>query len=125
MELLLNAIQRAGYKPGTDIAIHLDPAREFYEDDVYVFSKSSQQRKSSDKMIALWAEWIAKYPILSPEDGLAEDDWSGWQKLTSQLGKKTQLVGDDIFVTNTSIFREGIEKNVTNSILIKLNQIVR
>ena len=124
MELLLSAIQRAGYKPGSDIAIHLDPAAsEFYEDGVYVFSKSGHERKSSDEMIALWADWIAKYPVLSLEDGLAEDDWSGWQKLTAQLGTKVQLVGDDIFVTNTSIFREGIAKNVANSILIKLNQI--
>lgn len=124
MELLLSAIQRAGYKPGSDIAIHLDPAAsEFYEDGVYVFSKSGHERKSSDEMIALWADWIAKYPVLSLEDGLAEDDWSGWQKLTAQLGNKVQLVGDDIFVTNTSIFREGIAKNVANSILIKLNQI--
>jgi len=124
MELLLNAIQRAGYKPGSDIAIHLDPAAsEFYEDGVYVFGKSSRQRKSSDEMIALWADWIERYPILSLEDGLAEDDWGGWQKLTAQLGKKVQLVGDDIFVTNTSIFREGISKKIANSILIKLNQI--
>lgn len=125
MELLLSAIEKAGYKAGSEIAIHLDPAAsEFYEDGSYVFRKSSGERKSSDEMIALWAEWIRKYPaILSLEDGLAEDDWSGWQKLTAQLGKKIQLVGDDIFVTNTSIFREGIAKNVANSILIKLNQI--
>ncbi|MGB9512266.1 MAG: phosphopyruvate hydratase [Candidatus Acidiferrum sp.] len=125
MELLLNAIEKAGYKPGSEIAIHLDPAAsEFYEDGAYVFRKSSGERKSSDEMIALWVDWIRKYPaILSLEDGLAEDDWSGWQKLTAQLGKKIQLVGDDIFVTNTSIFREGIAKNIANSILIKLNQI--
>jgi enolase 1/2/3 len=125
MELLLNAIEKAGYKTGSEIGIHLDPAAsEFYEDGAYVFRKSSGERKSPDEMIALWAEWIRKYPaILSIEDGLAEDDWSGWQKLTAQLGKKIQLVGDDIFVTNTSIFREGIAKNVANSILIKLNQI--
>ena len=125
MELLLSAIEKAGYKPGSDIAIHLDPAAsEFYEDGSYVFRKSSGERKSPDEMIALWADWIRKYPaILSLEDGLAEDDWTGWQQLTAQLGKKIQLVGDDIFVTNTNIFREGIAKNVANSILIKLNQI--
>jgi enolase len=125
MELLLSAIQKAGYKPGSEVAIHLDPAAsEFYEDGAYVFQKSSGERKSSDEMIALWAEWIEKYPaILSLEDGLAEDDWAGWQKLTAQLGKKIQLVGDDIFVTNTSIFHEGVQKHIANSILIKLNQI--
>jgi len=125
MELLLSAIEKAGYKAGSEIAIHLDPAAsEFFEDGAYVFRKSSGERKTPDEMIALWADWIRKYPaILSLEDGLAEDDWSGWQKLTAQLGKKIQLVGDDIFVTNTSIFREGIAKQVANSILIKLNQI--
>jgi len=124
MELLLQAIQTAGYKPGTEIAIHLDPAAsEFYENGAYVFHKSSGERKSSEEMIALWADWIKKYPILSLEDGLAEDDWDGWQKLTAQLGNKVQLVGDDIFVTNTGIFSEGIAKKIANSILIKLNQI--
>ena len=124
MELLLQAIQTAGYKPGTEIAIHLDPAAsEFYESGTYVFHKSSGERKSSEEMIALWADWIKKYPILSLEDGLAEDDWDGWQKLTAQLGNKVQLVGDDIFVTNTGIFSEGIAKKIANSILIKLNQI--
>jgi enolase len=114
MELLLSAIEKAGYKAGSEIAIHLDPAAsEFFEDGAYVFRKSSGERKTPDEMIALWADWIRKYPaIMSLEDGLAEDDWSGWQKLTAQLGKKIQLVGDDIFVTNTSIFREGIAKQV-------------
>ena len=125
MELLLDAIQKAGYKPGSEVAIHLDPAAsEFYEDGFYVFRKSTGDRKNSEEMIALWAEWLEKYPaILSLEDGLAEDDWDGWAKLTAQLGNKVQLVGDDIFVTNTDIFREGITKKVANSILIKLNQI--
>jgi enolase len=125
MELLLEAIGKAGYKPGSEVAIHLDPAAsEFYENGAYVFHKSSGERKSSEEMVGLWADWIKKYPaILSLEDGLAEDDWNGWQKLTAQLGKKVQLVGDDIFVTNTSIFSEGIAKNIANSILIKLNQI--
>ena len=125
MELLLEAIEKAGYKPGSEVAIHLDPAAsEFYEDGGYVFHKSNGECKSSDEMVELWADWIEKYPaILSLEDGLAEDDWNGWQKLTAKLGKKVQLVGDDIFVTNTSIFREGISKKIANSILIKLNQI--
>jgi enolase len=125
MELLLDAIQKAGYKPGSEVAIHLDPAAsEFYEDGFYVFRKSTRERRTSEEMIALWAEWLEKYPaILSLEDGLAEDDWDGWAKLTAQLGNKVQLVGDDIFVTNTNIFREGIAKKVANSILIKLNQI--
>jgi enolase len=125
MELLLKAIERAGYKPGAEVAIHLDPAAsEFYEDGSYVFRKSDGSRKSSEAMIGLWEEWLAKYPaILSLEDGLAEDDWNGWQELTSGLGKRLQLVGDDIFVTNTKIFSEGIEKKIANAILIKLNQI--
>ena len=125
MELILAAIEKAGYKPGSEVAVHLDPAAsEFYENGAYVFDKSSGERKSSDEMIALWADWIKKYPaILSLEDGLAEDDWEGWRKLTAQLGSKVQLVADDIFVTNTSIFSQGIAKNIANSILIKLNQI--
>lgn len=125
MELLLAAIQKAGYKPGNEIAIHLDPAAsEFYERGGYKFRKSSGAEKSPDEMIELWEEWVERYPaILSLEDGLAEDDWDGWRLLTTKLGKKIQLVGDDIFVTNTKILNEGIEKKVANSILIKLNQI--
>jgi len=124
MDLILSAIQRAGYQPGKDIAINLDPAAsEFYEDGQYVFHKSDKTRKSSDEMIALWAEWFKKYPVFSLEDGLAEDDWDGWKKLTSQLGSQAQLVGDDIFVTNPQIFDKGIKNGVANSILIKLNQI--
>jgi len=125
MEMLLGAIERAGYKPGLEIAIHLDPAAsEFYENGVYVFRKSTGERRSSEEMIGLWTDWIRKYPaILSLEDGLAEDDWDGWQKLTAQLRERIQLVGDDIFVTNTQIFRQGIERKIANSILIKLNQI--
>ena len=124
MDLILSAIQRAGYQPGKDMAINLDPAAsEFYEDGRYVFHKSDKTRKSSDEMIALWAEWFKKYPVFSLEDGLAEDDWDGWKKLTSQLGSQAQLVGDDIFVTNPQIFDKGIKNGVANSILIKLNQI--
>jgi enolase len=125
MELLLAAIHKAGYKAGDEIAIHLDPAAsEFYENGSYVFSKSNGARKSSNEMVELWEEWVSRYPaILSLEDGLAEDDWAGWAKLTEKLGKKIQLVGDDIFVTNTAILSEGAAKKVANSILIKLNQI--
>lgn len=124
IELILSAIQKAGYQPGKDIAINLDPAAsEFYEDGHYVFHKSDKTRKSSDEMISLWADWIKKYPIPSLEDGLAEDDWDGWKKLTDSLGKQVQLVGDDIFVTNPEIFTKGIKKGIANSILIKLNQI--
>ncbi len=125
MELLLAAIQKAGYKSGKEIAIHLDPAAsEFYENGRYKFHKSSGAEKTSEEMIELWEEWVQRYPaILSLEDGLAEDDWNGWRLLTKKLGKKIQLVGDDIFVTNTKILTEGINTKVANSILIKLNQI--
>ncbi|HUI74054.1 MAG TPA: phosphopyruvate hydratase [Candidatus Acidoferrum sp.] len=125
MELLLAAIGKAGYKAGEEIAIHLDPAAsEFYENGTYVFHKSNGARKSSEEMVGLWEEWIERYPaILSLEDGLAEDDWAGWIDLTAMLGGRIQLVGDDIFVTNTAILAEGAAKKVANSILIKLNQI--
>jgi len=125
MELLLAAIERAGYQPGKDIAINLDPAAsEFHENGHYVFSKSDQSRKTSAEMVALWSAWARKYPqIYSLEDGLAEDDWEGWKAATRQLGSKLQLVGDDIFVTNPEIFSRGIREGVANSILIKLNQI--
>jgi enolase len=124
VELILSAIQKAGYQPGRDIAINLDPAAsEFYENGQYVFRKSDKTHKSSDEMIAIWADWLKKYPIPSLEDGLAEDDWEGWKKLTARLGSQAQLVGDDIFVTNPEIFSRGIKEGIANSILIKLNQI--
>ena len=125
MELLAAAIQNAGYKLGSDIAINLDPAAsEFYENGSYVFRKSDQSRKSSSEMVSLWADWLKRYPeIYSLEDGLAEEDWDGWVKLTQQLGDKVQLVADDIFVTNPDIFSKGIQRGIANSILIKLNQI--
>ncbi|HTZ84417.1 MAG TPA: phosphopyruvate hydratase [Candidatus Acidoferrales bacterium] len=124
VELILTAIQKAGYQPGKDIAINIDPAAsEFYQDGHYVFHKSDQTKKSSDEMISLWADWVKEYPIPSLEDGLAEDDWDGWKKLTDRLGKEVQLVADDIFVTNPEIFANGIQKGIANSILIKLNQI--
>jgi enolase len=124
IELVLEAIQQAGYKPGAQIAVALDPAAsEFYKDGKYVFKKSDKSEKSSDDMIRYWEKWVKDYPIVSLEDGLSEDDWDGWQKLTKELGGKIQLVGDDIFVTNIRIFAEGIEKGIANSILIKLPQI--
>jgi len=124
IEVVLEAINKAGYKPGEEIAIALDPAAsEFYQDGKYIFKKSDKSTKSSDEMVKWWAKWVSEYPIVSLEDGLAENDWDGWQTLTKELGGKVQLVGDDIFVTNIQIFGEGIEKGIANSILIKLNQI--
>ncbi len=121
--LIVEAIEKAGYKPGEDIFIALDPAAsEFYKDGKYHLD-STGDVFDSEQMIALYEEWVKKYPIFSIEDGLAESDWDGWKKLTDRLGKKIQLVGDDIFVTNPEIFAEGIEKGIANSILIKLNQI--
>jgi enolase len=124
IEVVLEAIQRAGYKPGAQIGIALDPAAsEFYQDGKYVFKKSDKSQNSSEEMVHYWAKWVKDYPIVSLEDGLAENDWQGWAMLTKELGSKLQLVGDDIFVTNINIFQEGIEKGIANSILIKLNQI--
>jgi len=125
MELLLTAIEKAGYKPGADIAINLDPAAsEFYESGAYVFRKSDHSRRTSQAMAELWADWFKRFPaIYSLEDGWAEDDWDGWHAGTALLGAKAQLVGDDIFVTNTTIFEKGIQRGIANSILIKLNQI--
>jgi enolase len=124
IEVVLEAITKAGYKPGEEIAIALDPAAsEFYQDGKYVFKKSDKSAKSSDEMVRFYSKWVNDYPIVSLEDGLAENDWDGWQNLTKELGGKIQLVGDDIFVTNIKIFAEGIEKGIANSILIKLNQI--
>ena len=124
IEVVLEAIQQAGYKPGKEIAIALDPASsEFYQDGKYVFKKSDKSAKSSDEMVKFWAKWAKDYPIVSLEDGLAENDWDGWQNLTKELGGKIQLVGDDIFVTNIEFLQKGIDKGVGNSILIKVNQI--
>jgi enolase len=125
IEVVLEAISKAGYKPGEEIAIALDPAAsEFFQDGKYVFKKSDKSAKSSDEMVAFWAKWVKDYPaIVSLEDGLAEGDWDGWQKLTKELGGKIQLVGDDIFVTNIQFLQEGIDKGVANSILVKVNQI--
>ena len=126
IEVILEAITQAGYKPGEQIAIALDPAAsEFYDSDKkkYVFKKSDKSEHSSEEMVKFWADWVRQYPIVSLEDGLAEDDWDGWKMLTDELGSKIQLVGDDIFVTNIEIFQRGIDAGVANSILIKLNQI--
>ena len=123
LELILQAIDQAGYKAGTDISIALDPASsEFYEDGIY--NLASENRKlDSAQMVEFWADWVARYPIVSIEDGLAEDDWSGWSMLTEKLGNRCQLVGDDLFVTNPKILARGIEEKSANAILIKVNQI--
>ena len=126
VELILQAIESAGYTPGEQIAIALDPASsEFYNKDTgkYVFKKSDKRELSSAEMAAYWEAWVKQYPIVSIEDGLAEDDWAGWEHLTKVLGDKVQLVGDDLFVTNTQRLQQGIEQKVANSILIKVNQI--
>lgn len=121
--LIVQAIEKTGYEPGKDIFIALDPAAsEFYQEGFYVF-KGEKDKRTSREMIDLYADWITKYPIVSIEDGLAEDDWSGWVDLTGRLGSKIQIMGDDIFVTNPKILKEGIAQKVANSILVKLNQI--
>ena len=124
IELILEAIRAAGYEPGKDIAIGLDCASsEFFEDGAYVMKKSSGQKLSAEEWAAVLESWVNKYPIISIEDGMAEGDWEGWKMLTDKLGDRVQLVGDDLFVTNPAILKEGIEKGVANSILIKVNQI--
>jgi enolase len=126
IEVVLEAINAAGYTAGKQIAIALDPAAsEFYDKAVgkYFFRKSDKSERTSEQMVEFWAGWAAKYPIVSIEDGMAEDDWPGWKLLTQTLGGKLQLVGDDIFVTNTQIFARGINEKIANAILIKLNQI--
>jgi len=124
LDLILEAIEGAGYSAGHDICIALDPASsEMYDGGRYVFFKSDESKKSSDDMIRLYSEWVRQYPIVSIEDGLAQDDWEGWVALTQELGDKVQLVGDDLFVTNTERLEHGIEEGAANSILIKLNQI--
>ena len=126
VELVLEAIEAAGYKPGTQIAIALDPASsEFYNKETgkYIFKKSDKRELSSEEMVAFWDNWTRQYPIVSLEDGLAEDDWAGWKLATEKMGSRIQLVGDDLFVTNTRRLQRGIEEGTANSILIKLNQI--
>ena len=124
IEVILEAIEKAGYTPGKDVLLALDAAAsEFFENGLYHFKKSDGSKKTSAEMVEFYKSWVDKYPIVSIEDGLDENDWEGWKKLTDALGSKIQLVGDDIFVTNTKILKEGIEKGVANSILIKVNQI--
>ena len=125
-EVILQAIEKAGYKAGDNVMLAIDPAAsEFYdvEKKKYVFKKSDKRELSSEEMVDFWVKWADKYPIVSMEDAMAEQDWDGWKLLTDKLGKKVQLVGDDIFVTNTKIFEKGIKRGIANSILIKLNQI--
>jgi len=126
LEVLMEAIKKAGYKAGKDVFLALDPAAsEFYdaEKKKYVFKKSDKSMRSPEEMAEYWEEWTKKYPIISIEDGMAENDWDGWKIITQKLGKKIQLVGDDLFVTNTKFLKKGIQEGVANSILIKVNQI--
>jgi enolase len=126
LNLILEAITKAGYKPGEQVGIMLDPAAsEFYDaaKAKYVFKKSDKSERTAEEIVEFWANWVRQYPIRSIEDGMAEDDWKGWKLITDALGKKIQLVGDDIFVTNVERFARGIQEGIANSILIKLNQI--
>ncbi|MBL8182182.1 MAG: phosphopyruvate hydratase [Blastocatellia bacterium] len=124
VETILEAIDKAGYKAGENVMIALDPASsEFYKDGKYIFKKSDNRELSSEEMAAYWADWCRKYPIISIEDGMAENDWEGWKNLTQMVGDKVQLVGDDLFVTNVRFLQRGIDEKAANSILIKVNQI--
>jgi enolase len=126
VKVILQAIENAGYRPGEDVFIALDPASsEYYlpEENVYHLHKSSGDKLTPAQMVDYWKDWVTKYPIISIEDGMAEDDWSGWKLMTDTLGKKIQLVGDDLFVTNVERLQKGIDEGVTNSILVKVNQI--
>jgi enolase len=124
VEVILEAITRAGYTPGTNVFLALDPASsEFFDNGKYVFSKSDKSAKTPEQMVKYYEHWVSQYPIISIEDGMAENDWTGWKLMTDTLGKKIQLVGDDVFVTNTEFLKKGIDMGVANSILIKLNQI--
>ncbi len=124
IEVILEAITQAGFKPGEDIALCLDPAAsEMWDDGAYRFFKSDQSRKSPAEMVALWSSWVRQYPIVSLEDGMAENDWDGWKELTAALGSKILLVGDDLFCTNPQLLRQGVAAGVANAVLVKLNQI--
>lgn len=126
IQFVLEAIEKAGYKPGVDIFIAMDAAStEFYDEEsgMYIFKKSTGDKLTSSQMVSFWADWCKKYPIISIEDGLAEDDWKGWAELTKAVGDKVQLVGDDLFVTNSRRLRQGIDSQTANSILVKVNQI--
>jgi len=124
IEFILKSIETVGLKAGTQMGIALDPAAsEFYADGNYVNKKGDKSKKTSDEMVEYWASWVEKYPIVSIEDGMSESDWPGWKKLTDRVGDKIQLVGDDLFVTNVKFLKKGIDLEVANAILIKLNQI--
>ncbi|MEL6152839.1 MAG: phosphopyruvate hydratase [Bacteroidota bacterium] len=124
IEFVLKAIEKAGYRPGEDIFIALDPAASaFYDANTQQYQLHTGQQLSSEELIAFWQSWLQKYPILSIEDGMAEDDWEGWQQLTATLGDKVQLVGDDLFVTNVARLQKGIDRQVANAILVKMNQV--
>ncbi len=124
IETILEAIEKAGYKAGENVMLALDPAAsEFFIDGKYVFKKSDKRELSSQEMASYWADWCARYPIISIEDGMAENDWNGWKDLTGKVGKTVQLVGDDLFVTNVKFLQRGIDEGAANSILIKVNQI--
>ena len=126
LELIVMAMEKAGFKPGKDLMIALDPASsEFYDADKkkYIFSQSDKSERDSQKMVEFYENLVNKYPIISIEDGLAEDDWDGWKIMTDRMGRRIQIVGDDLFVTNTERLKRGIETGIANSILIKLNQI--
>ena len=124
LDLILQAIEKAGYRPGEDVLLALDAAAsEWWRDGGYVFHKSTNERRTSQEMADFWAAWVDKYPIVSIEDGLNEGDWDGWQNLTSTIGDRVQLVGDDLFVTNTEFLQKGIDMGVANAILVKLNQV--
>ncbi|HXJ41183.1 MAG TPA: phosphopyruvate hydratase [Bryobacteraceae bacterium] len=124
LEVVLEAITLAGYKPGDQVSIALDPASsEFFQDGKYVFKKSDKSVRTSEQMVEYWANWRRQFPIISIEDGMAENDWAGWKLLTDVIGANTQLVGDDLFVTNTARLKQGIETGTANSILVKVNQI--
>jgi len=126
IQCVMLAIEKAGYSPGKDMFIAMDAAStEFYDEasGMYIFKKSTGDKLTSSEMISFWSDWCKKYPIISIEDGLAEDDWKGWKEMTTQLGDKIQLVGDDLFVTNSSRLQQGIDTKTANSILVKVNQI--
>jgi enolase len=124
MEVLMESIDKAGYTPGEQIAIAIDAAASaFCQEGRYLMTAEKEPRKTSESLVDFYADWVGRYPIISLEDGMAEDDWAGWKLLTERLGDRVQLVGDDIFVTNTAILARGIQEGVANSILIKLNQI--
>jgi enolase len=124
IEVILQAIDKAGYKAGEEILLALDPAAsEFWRDGAYVFHKSTNERRTPAEMVDFWRDWTERYPIISIEDGLSESDWDGWKQLTASIGDRVQLVGDDLFVTNTEFLRRGIEEGAANAILIKVNQI--